>query len=83
MAVTCALQALSLLAEKGENGEKTTYDLVLADVHMPVMDGFELVGHIQRDYNIPVVCKFLYIHNFTLKLIMNIIMLKLSYKQQT
>ncbi|KAK1398055.1 hypothetical protein POM88_007918 [Heracleum sosnowskyi] len=56
MAVTCVLQALSILAhEKSDDGEKTAYDIVLADVHMPVMDGFELVRHIHRDFNIPVV----------------------------
>ncbi|XP_074364941.1 two-component response regulator ARR14-like [Apium graveolens] len=53
-AVTCPLQALSILGENGDNNERTPYDIVLADVHMPVMGGFELVRHIQKDFNIPV-----------------------------
>lgn len=64
MAVTCALQALSILAQKGDNCEKITYDLVLADVHMPAMDDFQLVQHIHRDFNIHVQC----IHNFSFTL---------------
>lgn len=65
MAVTDALQALRLLSERDENGE-VNYDLVLSDVHMPVMDGFELLQHVYRDFNIPVVRKFPYIHNYSL-----------------
>lgn len=72
MAVTCALQALSILAQsilaQGDNSEKQTYDLVLAEVHMPQMDGFNLVQHVHRDFNVPVIRKSLYIHNFSLKL---------------
>lgn len=59
--VSHALEALSLLGEK-RAGEKP-YDVILADVHMPVMDGFELLRHVNNNFDIPVVRKFLYTHN--------------------
>lgn len=55
IAVSHALQALSLLSE---SREEKSYDVILADLHMPVMDGFELLRHVNNNFNIPVVCKF-------------------------
>ncbi|KAK1361059.1 hypothetical protein POM88_045533 [Heracleum sosnowskyi] len=52
-AVTHALEALSLLCDKRE-GEKS-YDVILADVHMPIMNGFELMHRVNNNFNIPVV----------------------------
>lgn len=58
-AVTHPVQVLSILDD--EQKEKP-YDLVLADVHMPVMNGIELLDRITKKFNIPVVRKFLYSH---------------------
>nr|XP_017245584.1 PREDICTED: two-component response regulator ARR10-like [Daucus carota subsp. sativus] len=44
---------LSLLEQKDER--KRPYDMVLADVHMPMMDGFELLRRINGEFNLPVV----------------------------
>ncbi|KAK1393768.1 hypothetical protein POM88_012824 [Heracleum sosnowskyi] len=52
-AVTHALQALSLLDEKCQ-GERS-YDVILADVHMPQMDGIQLLRHVNKKFDIPVV----------------------------
>lgn len=68
MAVTHAFQALSLL-DGQKNEEESSYDLILADVHMPDMDGFELLQYVNENLNIPVICKFLYIYNLSLKLV--------------
>lgn len=68
MAVTHAFQALSLLGGR-KNEEESLYDLILADVHMPDMDGFELLQYVNDNFNIPVIRKFLYIHNLSLKLV--------------
>ncbi|WOH12615.1 hypothetical protein DCAR_0832121 [Daucus carota subsp. sativus] len=37
-----------------------SYDLILAEVHMPGMNGVELLQHINRDFSLPVICKSLY-----------------------
>ncbi|KAF8379413.1 hypothetical protein HHK36_028848 [Tetracentron sinense] len=50
MAVKNAMAALSILRER-ERG----FELVLTDVHMPDMDGFELLKHIEEDFKVPVV----------------------------
>ncbi|KAL1819965.1 hypothetical protein ACET3Z_014834 [Daucus carota] len=52
-AVTHALQALSILEQKDER--ERPYDMVLADVHMPVMNGFDLLKRVNGEFNIPVV----------------------------
>ena len=49
--------ALSLLEQKDER--ERPYDMVLADVHMPVMDGFELLRRVNGEFNLPVVRKCL------------------------
>ena len=54
-AVSHALQALSILEHKDER--ERPYDLVLADVHMPVMDGFKLLQRVNEEFNLPVVRK--------------------------
>ncbi|XP_074355575.1 two-component response regulator ORR21-like [Apium graveolens] len=53
VAVTHALEVLSLLDEN--RGEEKSYDLILADVHMPIIDGYELLRHDNKNFNIPVV----------------------------
>ncbi|XP_017245583.2 two-component response regulator ARR10-like [Daucus carota subsp. sativus] len=45
--------ALSLLEQKDER--ERPYDMVLADVHMPVMDGCELLRRVNGEFNLPVV----------------------------
>lgn len=36
------------------------FDLVVSDVHMPDMNGFELQQAIAQEFNLPVVCKFFF-----------------------
>lgn len=64
MAVTNAIEALSLLGRRKDE-EELSYDLILADVHMPDMDGFELLHHVNDNFNIPVIRKFLFNMIFT------------------
>lgn len=35
------------------------YDLILSDVHMPHMDGFELLRQINQEFCLPVIREFL------------------------
>ncbi|KAK9147715.1 hypothetical protein Scep_006472 [Stephania cephalantha] len=44
------LNALTVLRET-----KGAFDLVITDVHMPMMDGFALMEHIIREFKIPVI----------------------------
>ncbi|KAK9143540.1 hypothetical protein Syun_012940 [Stephania yunnanensis] len=46
------LNALTVLRET-----KGAFDLVITDVHMPMMDGFALMEHIIREFKIPVISK--------------------------
>ena len=48
------LHALSLLEQKDENG--MTRELVLSDVHIPVMNDLEILSCVNKYYNILVVC---------------------------
>lgn len=54
--------ALCTLRIKGD-----AFDLVVSDVHMPDMNGFELQEAIAHEFNLPVVCK-LYLHATKLNL---------------
>lgn len=45
--------ALCALQIKG-----VSFDLVVTDVHMPDMSGFELQQKINNEFNLPVVCEF-------------------------
>lgn len=38
-----------------------TYDLVISDVHMPDMDGVQLLRQIDQEFHLPVICKWSYI----------------------
>lgn len=40
------------------------FDLVVSDVHMPDMNGFELQQAIAQEFDLPVVCKFLFFSFF-------------------
>ena len=55
-AVSHPLEALSILEQRDEN--EKSYDVVLSDVHMPDMDGFKLMRRVNKEFNLPVVCKF-------------------------
>lgn len=44
--------ALSVLRE-----HKNEFDIVISDVHMPDMDGFELLKHITSEMDLPVIRK--------------------------
>ncbi|MBA0705274.1 hypothetical protein Golax_017478 [Gossypium laxum] len=47
---TKAETALSVLRE-----HKNEFDIVISDVHMPDMDGFELLKHINSEMDLPVI----------------------------
>ena len=48
ISVNSGAQALEVLAEQD-------IDVILLDLIMPEMDGFETLGHIREKYNVPVV----------------------------
>lgn len=52
MTVKHPMDALSILRIKGGS-----FDLVVVDVHMPDMNGFELQQVITNEFELPVVCK--------------------------
>lgn len=52
MTVKHPRDALCTLRIKG-----VSFDLVVADVHMPDMNGFELQQQINHEFNLPVVCE--------------------------
>ena len=52
-AVKHPYDALSALREN-------SYDLVMSDVHMPNMNGYELQKHINEAFRLPVICEFLF-----------------------
>lgn len=47
------------------------FDLVVSDVHMPDMNGFELQAAIAQEFNLPVVCEYQYYYKCTIKLRIN------------
>ncbi|WOG95596.1 hypothetical protein DCAR_0414921 [Daucus carota subsp. sativus] len=47
-----AHEALSMLENK-------SFDLVITDIHMPEMNGFELQERINQNFNLPIICKFM------------------------
>lgn len=53
MTIELANIALSLIQEK-----ENQYDLVIAEVDMPEMDGFTFLKHILCERDIPIICKF-------------------------
>lgn len=38
------------------------FDLVVSDVNMPDMNGFQLREAITHEFNLPVICKFVYLY---------------------
>lgn len=52
MTVKHPIDALCTLRIKGRS-----FDLVVSDVHMPDMNGFELQKKIDEEFNLPVVCE--------------------------
>lgn len=59
MTVKNANDALSILGVSGNS-----FDLVITNVRMPEMNGFQLQEQITNEFDIPVVCKFLIPHLF-------------------
>lgn len=55
LAVTCAKdanEALNMLRTQ-------SFDLVISDVDMPGVDGFQLLEQIKEEFSLPVICEFL------------------------
>ncbi|GAB2265355.1 hypothetical protein Dimus_000418 [Dionaea muscipula] len=50
VAVANALDALNTL-----HAERGSFDIVVTDVHMPSMNGLELLEHVRREYYLPVI----------------------------
>lgn len=51
---TCcvARDALSMLQER-----KNSFDIIISDVNMPDMDGFQLLEHLEVEMDLPVICE--------------------------
>jgi CheY-like chemotaxis protein len=56
IAVTTASEAKTALTMLRENKDK--FDLVIADVHLPDMDGLKLLELVELETDLPVVSKF-------------------------
>ena len=54
MTVKSAEDALGTLRSRSN-----FFHLIITDVHMPVMDGFELQNQVREEFNLPVVCESL------------------------
>lgn len=50
------------------------FELVISDVHMPDMDGFELQKAIEQEFNLPVVCELFYKQNYMFMLFLKILL---------
>ena len=53
MTVKSAEDALGTLRSRSN-----FFHLIITDVHMPVMDGFELQNQVREEFNLPVVCEY-------------------------
>jgi CheY-like chemotaxis protein len=59
-AVSAALEEKEMLISSAANGQKALdilkedpkFDMILMDIMMPIMDGYETMGHIRKDANI-------------------------------
>lgn len=69
-----AIEALFTLRVTGG-----AFDLVVTDVHMPDMNGFELQKKIDEEFNLPVVCKYRF-NYFLFYLILPLVAVQLIIK---